>query len=115
MNSVFDINEIKVNENGDWDLSQSVGGVDAINQNIRVRLNELYGNCFFNTEGGIDVQTIADKGENEVESSIRKIIQDTAGVKSIVILSSNKTNGKLTLKYIFDTIYSTVNEITITV
>lgn len=114
MSSPFDINVIKLNSNGDWDLNGFVSDSDAVNQSVKTRLSEMLGNCFFDMDAGIDVQTMADQSEDQVDLNVRRIIQETLGVKSVVLLSKERKNGTLTLNYAFDTIFSTTSTIAIT-
>lgn len=103
---LYTIYAIKVLSNGDIDLSGHNYGDEAIVQNIRVSLNEIYNNCFFAMDTGLDIENMGRKTDNEVESDVRRIVQGTTGVRSVKLLSIARQFGGLNIVYKIDTIYS---------
>lgn len=105
MGSIYDIQNIKVEENGDWNLSGKTTGDAAILQDIRVRLNEIVGNCFFNLDAGLDIPYFNQSEYTTQEAKVSQIIQATRGVYSLELTNLLKDGTNLYLKYNIVTIF----------
>lgn len=80
----------QLDENGDWTLGNSLNnyltGKDAIGQNIKTRLKEYLGDCFFALQAGIawDVRLGKKEQEELLNSDVYRIIKNTDGVLGII-------------------------------
>lgn len=79
----------------------------AIVQNVETRLKEFLGDCFFNTQAGIDWFNLMDKGrEADLLKSVQLVILGTDGVVGINSFDYTLVDRKLTVTYDIKTIYS---------
>lgn len=79
----------------------------AISQNVKTRIMEFLGDCFFNTQAGIDWFNLMDKGrEADLLKSIQLTILGTEGVVGINSFDYTLVDRKLTVSYDVKTIYS---------
>jgi hypothetical protein len=103
--------------NGDWTLGSGkqsfLTAESAINANIKTALLVLLGECFWNTQFGIDWMTLlgskgADATINEILLQTRSVIVSCYGVSKInsVDATRNLTTRKVFITYNINTIYS---------
>jgi hypothetical protein len=84
---------------------------DAIQQDIDTRLLSFLGDCFFDIVAGIDWWgRLGSKDRTRLELDIAAVIINTAGVTSLVQLSSelDPATRLLSVSYVVNTIYSGV-------
>jgi hypothetical protein len=82
----------------------------ALQANLKTRLMSFSNDCFFDTQSGIDwFNLIGSKDQDELLSSIRKIILETDGVTKINSLETYRDSStrSFRIEYNIDTIYST--------
>jgi len=84
---------------GDWMLGQGLGSYareeDALALSIATRLRSVYGNCFFDTEFGINYQLRMDPNhEDDLYQDIQAMVQQTDGV--VLIRSISKSLNRQT-------------------
>lgn len=96
---------------GDWTAGQGLSNYksdeDALNQDLKTRLLEWVGDCFFNATAGIDWKTFLNpRGQPQIEQSVKALILQTQGVVQLSQLSSVLTNRSLVINYAIKTIYS---------
>tara|TARA_R110000782_G_scaffold54444_1_gene115129 strand:+ start:193 stop:540 length:348 start_codon:yes stop_codon:yes gene_type:complete len=96
---------------GDWTfgkgLSNYASNNAGIEQNIKTRYNEWVGDCFFNSEAGIDWSNRLGYGSKDVlENDIKSLIAKSYGVVSVESLSSQLVGRKFTASYSVKTIFS---------
>jgi len=105
-----------LDENGDFTFGKSkadyLSNIDAIKQNIKTRLMEFLGDCFFNITAGIDWFTFlgGSKNPTALNLSISSIILNTMGVTGIRQLSISLINRNFSVNYDADTIYSITSD-----
>ena len=100
--------------NGDWQFgggkSNYLAGNDAIQQQIKCRLLEFTGNCFWNPQGGLNWPGLLGQRNNEVllNLQIGSVIANTNGVTSIRQLNVklNRTNRVLSVSWTVTTVFS---------
>lgn len=79
----------RLDNDNDWSYGYSAGdyltGKNAIAQNIKTRLKEYLGDCFFNLGAGIpwDIRLGQTNQEELLKSDTYRIIKDTDGVLGI--------------------------------
>lgn len=89
--------------NGDWCFGKGrnsyLSGNQALMLNIKTRLLEFLGDCFWDTEKGIDWWVLlGGKDLKSIIASIQRVILRSANVKRIVELDYTLTNRKLYVK-----------------
>lgn len=106
-----------LDENGDFTFGKSkadyLSNLNSIKQNIRTRLLEFLGDCFFNITAGIDWLTFLGGSKNvpALKLSISSIILNTVGVTGIRQLSINLTSDRnFSVSYDADTVYSITSD-----
>lgn len=92
----------------------------ALSQNVKTRLLEWKGDCFFDNEAGVDWKNRLDKRQQlgSLRDEVRTVILKTDGVTEVTNLDFDfdSSNRDLTLNYSIKTIYSTeVEEENITI
>lgn len=82
---------------------------DAIMQTIQTRLMSFLGDCFFDTEAGIDwFNLLGSKDINRLLLKVRTMILETEGVQSLIDLGhAIDENRNISITYTVTTIYST--------
>jgi hypothetical protein len=100
-----------LDENDDWIFGNGIQaykvGNAAIAQNIKTRLREWVGDCFFNIEAGIDWYNRMDIGQQELlVLDIRLIILKTAQVIALEEFNFKIVDRTLTIDFIVSTIFS---------
>lgn len=80
----------------------------AIGQNINTRLQSFLGDCFFDTEAGIDwFNLLGAKDLTALQLAISATILNTQNVTALLELSVNLDNNrKITIQYSVSTIYT---------
>lgn len=98
---------------GDWNFGKSLNNYlsqnDAVKQNIKTRLLEFLGNCFFNMTAGIDWLNFLGGTKNELalNLNISSVILNTQYVTGLLQLSISLTeNRKFSVTYQVQTSYS---------
>ncbi len=101
-----------LDDNHDWTFGAGqnnyVQNEQEIRLNIETRLLSFLGDCFFDTDEGIDWLHLLDRNKLEkLEYAVQDVIIKTAGVTGInsvdAVLGANR---KLTLSYDIQTIFS---------
>ena len=103
-----------VNENNDWTFgkgkSDYKNNLLALIQNVKTRLQEWKGDCFFDNEAGIDWKNRLAKRSQvaPLRDEIRTVILKSDGVVEVINLdlNFNSSSRNLTLNYSLKTIYS---------
>lgn len=101
----------RLDRNGDWCYGNSINDYliqkDAIVQNIKTRLKEYLGDCFWSLNSGIawDIRLGQTNQEELLKSDTYSIIKDTSGVVSILEHSPVIKNRRANIKTLVDTIY----------
>lgn len=101
-----------LDQNGDWTFGQGDGnylaGNAAIGLNIRTRLLSWVGDCFFDTQAGVDwTNRLSLKNQQRIlDAELRRIILQSYGVTGIVSYSSTLTDRSFTASYEVNTIFS---------
>lgn len=89
--------------NGDWTFGKGrnnyLRGNEALMLNIKTRLLCFLGDCFFDTEAGIDWWTLlGGKNLKTILASVQRVIIRSSNVKRIVNLDYSLTNRKLSIR-----------------
>jgi len=107
-----------IDSTGDWlfgkSLNDYVSANAAVKQNIRTRLLEFLGDCFFNIAAGIDWLNLlsGSKSEFALNLSISSVILNTTNVTGILQLSIGLTSQrKISISYQVQTTYSITGDI----
>jgi hypothetical protein len=103
-----------LDENGDWTFGKGKSSYKesqlALSQNLKTRLLEWKGDCFFNNDAGVDWKNrLAKRSQVEpLRDEIRTVILKTDGVTEVINLDLdfNSTSRNLTVNYSVKTIYS---------
>lgn len=109
-----------LDSDGDWNfghgLSDYLAGQDAIGLNIKTRILSWVGDCFFDTQAGIDwVNILGEKNTYDtLNLSLRKIILTSFGVTGITSLTAYLVDRVFSGTYYVNTIFSNdyTNQIT---
>lgn len=102
-----------LDENHDWTFGS--GKNNYVNENLEIALNiktrilSFLGDCFFDTEAGIDWFNLLDyRYQDRLENSVQNVVLKTPGVVGInnieVLLGAQR---KIIIQYDIKTIYST--------
>jgi hypothetical protein len=107
-----------LDENNDWTFGKGRNNYyrdqDAIAQNIKTRLQEFLGNCFFNLPAGIDWwNLLGSKNQLGLELAVRTTILNTAFVSAIVKLevALNPVTRLITMTYTVETAYTKIADL----
>lgn len=100
-----------IDANGDFTFGQGLSDYktdqEAVKQQIKTRLLEWVGDCFFAADAGIDWATrLNPNQQNLLEQDIKSIILKTVGVVELITLSIVFTQRVLETSYVIRTIYS---------
>ena len=92
-----------VDENGDWVFGKGrnsyLRDTDALMMNIKTRLLSFLGDCFFDTEAGIDWWTyLGGKDKKAILASVQRTVLRSSNVKRIVNMESNLKNRKFSIE-----------------
>jgi len=82
---------------------------DAIAQSVKTRLLSFLGDCFFDTEAGVDWwRLMGGKDRVSLHAQVRSIILNTEGVMRIRSLdtSYNPANRGIQIRYEIDTLFT---------
>ena len=90
----------QLDENHDWTFGRPLlTGKPAVAQNIKTRLLEWKGDCFWNVEAGIDYARFLTKDSVEdLIFEVKKIIFGTRGVSKILDLQYEIVDRKFIIK-----------------
>lgn len=102
-----------LSKTGDWTFGLGTGGYLAkqamVGQNIKTRIQEVVGDCFFNLGAGIDRLLYAQKNVLNLDLAIRGIILGTNDVVGLAAISSViNAQRQVTFTYSVVTIYGTI-------
>lgn len=101
--------------NHDWTFGAGknnyLSGADAVTQNIDTRLNSFLGDCFFDTQAGIDWFNLnGGKSKLAILLAVTAQIQNTQYVTQILELSVNVNNTRnITIVYSANTAFGPVS------
>jgi hypothetical protein len=101
-----------LDEGGDWTFGKGkndyVDQNSAIGINIKTRILSWVGDCFFDTEAGIDwINRLGSKNQRELlELDLRNLILQSEGVTGILSFSTNLIGRDFTADYSVQTVYS---------
>lgn len=95
-----------LDSNGDWIFGEFKENLPALLQNIKSRLLQVKGDCFYDLDDGID-WFVSNRPSEYYIAEVKRVILQTEGVVRItnfeVIEGENKT---LFLRYTIDSIYT---------
>ena len=99
--------------NGDWTFGKGKSSYKrqqlALNQNLKTRLLEWKGDCFFDNEAGVDWKNRLAKADqaSPLQEEIRVVILKTDGVAAVdnLDLVFDSISRNLTISYTIQTIY----------
>lgn len=85
---------------------------DAVTQNIKTRLKQFLGNCFFALNEGIDWPNLmGGKSPEEVKLAVSTCILNTEGVTGITLLTYSLDESRnLFLQYKVQTVYGEIDD-----
>lgn len=91
-----------IDKNGDWMFGRGrqcyVSEIDALKQNIKTRLRQWVGDCYYRPEEGVDWNNLLEKGREELlDLDIKRVILQTGGVLRITDYSSTLNHDTRTL------------------
>ena len=98
----------------DWTFGKSknnyLSGSAAVQQNIKTRLLEFIGDCFFNIQAGVDWFNFLGGSKNQLalNLNISSVILNTAFVTSIKQLSISLVNSDFSVSYQVTDAYSQI-------
>jgi hypothetical protein len=98
--------------NGDWDFGRGLQcygeRTAAIALNVKTRLMCWLGDCFFDSNMGIDYQNLMGNFGNKdaIGEQSRRMILATDGVLSILSFEDMLVDRKYSANYVIDTIYN---------
>ena len=86
-----------IDANGDWVFGKGrnsfLQNTDALMMNIRTRLLSFLGDCFFDTDAGIDWwHLLGEKNQKALIASIQRVVLRSSNVKRIVDMNFRLTN-----------------------
>jgi hypothetical protein len=104
-----------VDSNNDWTFGKGKASYKtaqlALNQNLKTKLQEWKGDCFFDINAGVDWKNrLAKRSQvTPLQTEIRTVILKVDGVTEVVNLdlNFNSNSRNLKLNYSVKTIYST--------
>lgn len=104
-----------IDNNNDWTFGKGKSSYKsnqlALIQNLKTKLQEWKGDCFFDIDAGVDWKNRLAKRSQvaPLREEIRTVILKVDGVTEVVNLdlNFNSTSRNLTLNYSVKTIYST--------
>lgn len=102
-----------VDSGGDWSFGKGKNdyksGVNAVEQNIKTRLQSFLGNCFFAINDGIDwFNLLGSKNQLALELAVRATILNTAEVTGLVssAVILDPITRRITMTYVVTTAYT---------
>lgn len=104
-----------VDVDNDWLFGKSKNDYrsnkEAIAQNIKTRLQSFLGDCFFDSNAGIDwFNLLGGKNKTALDLAISAVILNTGGVTRIVEISSILSENRvMSSVYAVDTVYGRVS------
>lgn len=108
----------QVDENNDWLFGKGrnnyVVDIRAVAQNIKTRLLEFLGDCFFNLGAGIDWPSLLGaKDQDALNLAISTTILNTEGVTGIrqLFINLNRVTRDITIQYEVQTAYGTTTQV----
>ena len=101
-----------IDSNGDWTFGKGLSSykkdLAGLSQNIKTRLLEWKGDCFFDNAAGVDWKTRLGKSSQlkPLIEEVRTVILKTDGVLQVINLDANlNSNRKLTISYSVKTVF----------
>lgn len=104
----------KLDKDGDWSYGNSIKdylvNIDAVAQNVKTRLKEYLGDCFFDLLKGIDWDTrLGGKNQEDLlKSDTYSIIKNTDGVLGILNHELTVVNRIAYIKSKVETVYGQI-------
>ena len=102
-----------IDSTNDWNFGKGkqsyVKNQDALMLNVQTRLQSFLNDCFFDTSAGIDwFNLLGSKDQENIVSSVRKVIIETEGVTKINTIDfyTNSTTRNLEITYNINTQYT---------
>ena len=101
-----------VNDDNDWEFGKGIASYKnpflSVQQEIKTRLLEFLGDCFFNQGAGVDwYRLVGSRNQEELAIAVSSIILNTDGVTRIVDYTISLDNQRrLQLQYEVDTVYN---------
>lgn len=101
-----------IDSSGDWTFGKGKSDYrrnqEALKQDIKTKINEWVGDCFFNQNAGIDWQNrlAAGNQESRLEEELTNLILKIDGVINVISLSATRVDRKFSVNYQIETIYS---------
>lgn len=101
-----------IDATGDWLFGKGVedykSGLSACAQDIQTRLLEFLGDCFFNTQAGVNwFGRLGNKNQIALDLEISSVILNTTGVTGLVELSRTlDDNRHVTFTYTVTTVFT---------
>lgn len=103
--------------NGDWTFGKGKSNykkdLPALRQNIKTRLLEWKGDCFFDSGAGVDWNSRLGKRSqiNPLIDEVRTVILKTDGVTEVLNVDSNLDSDRnLTLNYSIKTVFGETDD-----
>jgi len=102
-----------IDENNDWNFGKGIESYkkdsEALKQNIKTKILEWKGDCFFANNNGIDwINRLEKNQQNNLIFELKSLILKIEGVVELVEINSNFKNRVLTISYKIRTIYSSI-------
>lgn len=100
-----------IDVDGDWTFGKGandyLSGVAAVTQDLQTRLREFLGDCFFNTQAGVDwFNLLGAKNKIALDLAVSAVILNTQNITGLVELSIVlDKNRKITMTYSVTTVF----------
>lgn len=107
----------QIDGNNDWTFGRGKSNYlrynDAVAQNIKTRLQSFLGDCFFDSQAGLDwYNLLGSFNQLALELAISSIILNTPEVTGIVYLNITRTSGrKILLSYKVNSVYTGITNL----
>lgn len=101
-----------IDSEGDWTFGAGTNSYAIENNeillNVKTRIMSFLGDCFFDTEAGIDWFNLLEYNkQSKIENDVQNVIINTDGVVNINSIDVTMgANRKIILSYDIDTIYT---------
>lgn len=100
-----------IDADNDWEFGQGLSSYridqEGLAQDLKTRLQEWVGDCFFAASSGIDYNTRLNPNQQDLlEQEAKSLILKTEGVVELIDLNVVFSNRILTMNYSIRTIYS---------
>lgn len=102
-----------LDSDGDWTYGKGRGSylieVEAIAQEVKTKILEWKGDCYFNITAGVDwINRIGQKSLAYLESDIRNVIIKSRGVTKVenIDIDFDSTTRNVSIRYSIQTVFS---------